>query len=423
MVRASIRSYLAPMPRHILLAAIVIALVACAPQATRQPLHTDRSAPLLLISIDGFRPDYLNRGLSPTLSQFAREGVRAEGMQPAFPSLTFPNHYTLVTGLYPDHHGIVANTMEDPAIPGVRFLSKGDTAGDERWWDEATPIWNSADRAGLRTATMFWPGSDAPIHGLHPDYWRAFDKTVSPAQRVDQVLAWLDLPAAQRPRFITLYFDAVDHVGHEHGPDSPEVNAAIVEVDAALAKLRDGLAQRGLSNAINIVIVSDHGMAAAPADHHLVLDDIVPADTVTTVTIGVLAGLRANPGHETEVETTLLARHEHMQCWRKNAVPARLHYGHNARVPPLLCLADVGWIITTREEMARRKSYSLGEHGYDNAAPSMRALFIARGPAFRNGVVLPEFPNVDVYPLLAKLLGISPEGNDGDLAPLRPALH
>jgi predicted AlkP superfamily pyrophosphatase or phosphodiesterase len=141
------------------------------------------------------------------------------------------------------------------------------------------------------------------------------------------------------------------------------------------------------------------------------------------VTIGVLAGLRANPGHETQVETALLARHEHMQCWRKDAVPARLHYGHNARVPPLLCLADVGWIITTREEMARRKSYSLGEHGYDNAAPSMRALFIARGPAFRSGVVLREFPNVDVYPLLAKLLGIRPERNDGDLVPLRPALR
>jgi predicted AlkP superfamily pyrophosphatase or phosphodiesterase len=410
-----------------LLAVLLLFLVACTPQATRQPALDDpsgRQVPLLLISIDGFRPDYLDRGLTPTLVEFAHDGVRATAMQPSFPSLTFPNHYTLVTGLYPDHHGIVANTMEDPTIPGVRFsMSNRDAVGDERWWDGATPIWISAHRAGLRTATMFWPGTEAPIQGLHPDYWQAFDAKVTPAQRVDQVLAWMDLPAAQRPRFLTLYFDGVDHAAHGHGPDSVEVDAAMIEVDTALARLRDGLAQRGLRDAINIVIVSDHGMALAPADHHLILDDVVAVDAVTTVTLGVLAGLSAKPGSEAIVETALLGAHDHMQCWRKQDVPVRLHYGNNARIPPLLCLADVGWIITTREEMALRKSYSLGEHGYDNAAPLMRALFIAYGPAFREGVVLPEFPNVDVYPLMATLLGIRPERNDGDIAPLKPALH
>lgn len=410
------------MPRHVLLLAALIVLVACAQQTARQTAHTERPASLLLVSIDGFRPDYLDRGLTPTLARFAREGVRATSMQPSFPTLTFPNHYTLVTGLYPDHHGVVANTMEDPAIPGVRFVSKNYTATEERWWDEATPIWISADRAGLRTATMFWPGSDAPIHGRHPDYWRAFDKTVPPMQRVDQVLAWLDLPAAQRPHFITLYFDGVDRAAHDHGPDSPETNAAIAAVDAALAHLRDGIAQRGLENAINLVVVSDHGFAAVPADHHLVLDEIVPVDEIHAVTLGVLAGLRANPGFAARVETALLAQHDHMQCWRKQDVPERLHYGRNPRVPPLLCMPDVGWIITTREEMPTR-DYKLGEHGYDNAAPLMRALFIAHGPAFRSGVLLPEFPNVDVYPLLAKLLGIRPERNDGDIAPLLPALR
>jgi predicted AlkP superfamily pyrophosphatase or phosphodiesterase len=410
------------MPVRVLLLACLLVLAACAPQNARQQ-RVARHATVLLISIDGFRPDYLDRGLTPALAQFAREGVRAQAMQPSFPSLTFPNHYTLVTGLYPDHHGIIANTMEDPAIPGVRFaMANHDAVGDERWWNGATPIWNSADRAGLRTATMFWPGSEAPIRGLRPDYWQKFDKELPPSQRADQVLAWLSLPSAQRPRFVTLYFNGVDHIGHESGPDSPEVNAAMVEVDQALTRLYEGLAQRGLLDAIDIVVVSDHGMAPSPADHHLVLDDVVPADAISTVTLGVLAGLRAKPGREREVETALLAPHDHMHCWRKDAIPARLHYGQNPRVPPLVCLADVGWIITTREEMKTRH-FSLGEHGYDNTAPQMRALFIARGPDFRRGATIPEFPNVDVYPLLAKLLGIRPEPNDGDIRPLLPALR
>jgi predicted AlkP superfamily pyrophosphatase or phosphodiesterase len=297
-----------------------------------------------------------------------------------------------------------------------------DAVGDERWWDEATPIWVSADRAGLHTATMFWPGSEAPVHGVHPDYWQKFDKELAPVKRVDQVLAWLDLPAAQRPRFVTLYFNDVDHIGHEHGPDSPEVNAAISDVEQALARLRDGLVKRGLLDAIDIVVVSDHGMTYVAPEHHLVLDDIVPADAVTTVTLGVLAGLRAKPGREREVESALLAPHAHMSCWRKNEIPARLRYGRNPRVPQLVCLSDVGWIITTREEMKTRH-YSLGEHGYDNVDPAMRALFIARGPDFRRGMTIPEFPNVDVYPLLAELLGIRPEPNDGDITPLLPALR
>jgi predicted AlkP superfamily pyrophosphatase or phosphodiesterase len=257
---------------------------------------------------------------------------------------------------------------------------------------------------------------------VHPDYWQKFDKELAPVKRVDQVLAWLDLPEAQRPRFVTLYFNDVDHIGHEQGPDSPEVNAAISDVEQALARLHDGLVKRGLLDAIDIVVVSDHGMTYVAPEHHLVLDDIVPADAVTTVTLGVLAGLRAKPGRELEVESALLAPHAHMSCWRKNEIPTRLRYGRNPRVPPLVCLSDVGWIITTREEMKTRH-YSLGEHGYDNADPAMRALFIARGPDFRRGMTIPEFPNVDVYPLLAELLGIRPEPNDGDIAPLLPALR
>ena len=428
------RPSLDPMRRYLLVLTFI--LVACTPLGTRQSVagrqpDSPGSAPvpLLLISIDGFRPDYLDRKLTPTLALLAREGVRAESMQPAFPSLTFPNHYTLVTGLTPDHHGIVNNSMDDPAIPGQHFsLSNRAAIGDERWWDQATPIWISADRTGMRTATMFWPGSEAPIHGMHPDYWKLFDAKVTPTQRVDQILAWLDLPLTLRPRFLTLYFDGVDHQGHEHGPDSAEVNAAIIEVDAALARLLAGLRQRGIDRRIDIVIVSDHGMAATPPQQSIKLDDVVQADAIDVVTLGVLAGMRARPGHEPEVAAALAKSQPHMQCWAKAMIPPRLHYGHNPRVPAFVCLADVGWQISTREALSRRvgsdrAESDLGEHGYDNAAPAMRALFIAYGPAFVPGAVLKEFPNVDVYPLLARLLGIVPEPGDGDLTPLRPALR
>ncbi|HEX7112406.1 MAG TPA: ectonucleotide pyrophosphatase/phosphodiesterase, partial [Mizugakiibacter sp.] len=344
-----------------------------------------------------------------------------EAMQPAFPTLTFPNHYTLVTGLYPDHHGIVHNTMRDPALG--RFALKNRTAvGDGRWWDEAEPIWVSAEQQGLHTATMFWPGSEARIRGRRPDYWFAFDKRRTPDARVDQVLHWLDLPARLRPSLITLYFDQVDHEGHEHGPDAPEVDAVMATVDAALARLVDGLRARGLYDRVNLVIVSDHGMTATPLSQVIYLDDLIDLRDVTLVTTEVPAELTPRPGHEADVARALLAPHPHLQCARKDKLPARLHYGGSARIPAIVCLADDGWQISTHAERAAKKHPSLGEHGYDNADPAMRALFVAHGPAFRHGAVIAEFPNVDVYPLLARLLGIRAQPNDGDLAPLAPAL-
>ncbi|WP_350015510.1 ectonucleotide pyrophosphatase/phosphodiesterase [Rhodanobacter sp. IGA1.0] len=380
---------------------------------------TGKPAPLLLISIDGYRHDYMQRGLSPTLAMLARGGVQAASMQPAFPSLTFPNHYTLVTGLTPDHHGVVNNTMFDPQL-GKFSLSSRKAISDGRWWAEGTPIWETADQHGLRTATMFWPGSEADIHGHRPDHWLAYDGAVTPAQRVDQVLAWLDLPVAERPSFLTLYFDGVDHAGHTYGPDTPQVNEALRETDAALAQLVGGLKQRGLFDRINLVVVSDHGMATVPEANNVMIDTLIPLDQVHAVSLGILAGF--NPKSDSvedraafhQVEQTLERPQAHMQCWDKSRVPARLAYGHNARVPQLLCLADVHWRITTTDYAAKRKGrVSLGEHGFDNAEPLMQAIFVAHGPAFRVGAKVPAFPNLDVYPLMTHLLGIPAAANDG----------
>lgn len=402
-----------------LLALLLLALAACAPLESRPG---GGHAPLVLISIDGFRADYLQRGITPNLAQLAASGARAEGMRPAFPSLTFPNHYTLVTGLYPDHHGIVNNIFRDPDGERTYVYKDSHTTADPAWWG-GEPIWVGAEKHGIRTATMFWPGSDVAIDGVRPSHWMKYDGRVSTVRRVDTVLRWFDLPPRERPRFLTLYFDQVDHAGHDFGPDSPEVNAAAADVDAAIGRLLVGLNKRGLIDKVNLVVVSDHGQAATSMDRVLYMDELIDLERARYVTLGIVAGFRPQPGDSAAVARQLLAPHEHFRCWRKEDLPPDFHYGSNPRIPPLVCLADEGWVFSTRAWVARKKGQlSRGEHGYDPALPQMRALFVAHGPAFVPGASIPVFDNVNVYPLLAHLLGVPPAPNDGDLAVTAPLL-
>jgi predicted AlkP superfamily pyrophosphatase or phosphodiesterase len=403
-----------------LIAVNAILLAACA----APPPHRVESpySPLILVSLDGFRPDYLQRGLTPTLNRIAADGVRADAMRPAFPTLTFPNHYTMVTGLYPDHHGIVNNRFTDPAS-GKKFVYKDrTTTADPSWWG-GEPLWVTLEKQGRHAATMFWPGSDVAIENIRPTFWFAFDGKITANERVDRVLTWLDLPREQRPEFVTLYLDNADHGGHDHGPDSPEVNQALRDLDAALERLVDGLKQRGLAADANLVIVSDHGMTATSAARVVVIDDVVAIASIDVINTGIVAGFAAKAGHESEVDRSLLAAHDHMRCWRKTDLPARLHYGSNTRIPPYICVADDGWLINTQETMRDPTHHiSLGEHGYDNDDPNMRALFVAHGAAFKRGLVVPEFDNVDVYPLLAHILHVTPVGTDGNLADIQAVL-
>ncbi len=408
------------MPLRRLLLAIVALVALAAPPALAAPKKTAPAGPLtVLISIDGFRPDYLDRDVTPNLSALAAGGVRGE-MRPSFPSKTFPNHYALVTGLRPDRNGIVDNNMYDSEISAQEFtMSKREVNKDERWWDEATPIWVTAEKAGIHTATMFWPGSDVPIHGVLPGHWQLFDIKVPAEARVDQALKWVDVPAAERPRFLTLYFDDVDTAGHHDGPGSPGLNAAAAKVDAAIGRLVAGLKAKRI--AANIIVVADHGMAATSEDHRVFIDDLLDTKAYRYTTLGAFAALSPAPGREAEVEKALLQTpHDHMQCWRKAEIPARFHYGKNPRVPAIFCLSETGWEITTHNY--KREHPDMGDHGFDNLALEMRAVFVANGPAFRRGARLPVFNNIDVYPLLAKLLGVKPEANDGDLADIASAL-
>lgn len=409
-------------------AALAALLQACAtaPALTPPPPAAAEARPpvTILVSIDGFRPDYLDRGVTPNLSKLAAEGVSA-AMRPSFPSKTFPNHWTLVTGLYPDHHGIVANKMEDAARPGETFTMATD---DPFWWNTAEPIWVDAEKAGIRAGTLFWPGSNVPIGatkatkwpyeitgGTRPEDWAQFNQALTGEQRVNGLLDWLRRPAAIRPKFLTLYFDTVDSAGHSYGPADARTTEAVADVDKRIGELVAGLA--ALGQPANLVIVADHGMAATSSDRTVLLD--LPADSYHLVEAGPYATLTPLPGQEAAVEKVLLGHHDHMDCWRKGEIPARFHYGTNPRIPAILCLAETGWLISDKAPKAKTSG---GNHGYDNAAPDMAALFIAQGPAFRPAK-LPPFDNVDVYPLLRDLLGLPPKpGVDGSDAPFRDVL-
>ncbi|WP_029087815.1 ectonucleotide pyrophosphatase/phosphodiesterase [Brevundimonas aveniformis] len=377
--------------------------------------------PVILIGIDGFRADFLDRGLTPTLSRLAAEGTVAEGgMRPSFPSVTYPNFYTLATGRHPDHHGLVYNRMRDPDLPG-RTFSLGDRheVMDPVWWNDAEPIWVSAERQGLSTAVLFWPGSEAAIHGVRPRDWLPFEQSVSSRARVNIALGWFTTPQADWPDFAAVYFDIVDTQGHLFGPNSPELDAALVEVDQAVGVLVAGLAARGIE--ADLVIVADHGMAATSGERVVWLDDWIAAEAVDSYTYGPLAFVDPLPGHEAELEAALAHDPEHLDCWRREDLPAHFAYGTHRRISRVVCLAELGWTLGVRGQLDPARVRP-GTHGFDPDAPEMQAVFIAHGPSIRPGVRLTEMDSVDVQPLLGRLLGIEAPHGDGRIDDLRPAL-
>lgn len=401
--------------------AVVVSACATSPvrSTTGAPEAATANAPaqVVLISLDGFRRSYLDTDSVPTLHALARNGVTADAMIPSFPSLTFPNHYTIVTGLYPEHHGIVGNTIFDPEFNQLFTMSNA-AAKESRWW-WGQPIWVTAEKQGRRAASMFWPGSEVEIDSVRPTRWKPYDGKVTFDARVDTVLSWLDLTGPERLSFITLYFDEPDHSGHEFGPGSPKTAEASARADSAVGRLMQGLRARGLYDKVNVVIVSDHGMSALSPERVVYLDDVVDTAAVRITSLSPNLNITPRDGDA----AALLAKIKqlpHVSAWLKADVPARLHYNEGRRITPVVAVADDGWTISTR---GSRRAILGGAHGYDNANASMRALFIAHGPAFKQGVTMQEFPNVDVYDLLANILHLRPAPNDGSLAPFSAVLR
>ena len=382
-------------------------LIAPAAQAVER-----RTPVTILISIDGFRADYLDRGLTPTLKALATGGVSG-AMTPAFPSKTYPNHAAIATGLVPDRNGVVGNHMEDPTHPGNTFAL--DASLDEFWWGQAEPIWVAAERSSIPTAILFWPGSNVAFEGVRPRAWFRYQREVSGRQRIDAVLDWLRRPAESRPRFVATYLDPVDSAGHNYGTNSPELAASLREVDANLKRLRLGLA--AIDQPANIVIVADHGMTDTSPDRVLWLKDMADPGDYRTVEDGPYAAIYPAPGHEDRLAAALLKPRPHVACYTRATIPVRFQLGRNPRVPPFLCLAEPGWMLLDK---VPAKGMDRGTHGYDNRAPDMRALFIANGPALAAGRHVDGLQSVDVYPLLRDLLKLpSKPGIDGSDTPFR----
>ena len=389
----------------------------CAARTREAPVPGDPGRPtVVLVSLDGFRWDYLDRGLTPNLSRLAREGVRAEALVPVFPTKTFPNHYTIVTGRYPARHGILGNVLAAPDVGGRFTLWDRDAVRDARFY-LAEPIWVTAERQGQRTAPLFWPGSEAPISGVRPSYAPAYDGEMPDTARVRRLLQWLDLPVERRPTFLTLYSSAVDNAGHDYGPDAPETNRAIAQVDSLIGLLAAALAERGRAN---LVIVSDHGMVSTGPDRAIWLDDYVSADAMQVDEMSALLTAWPAVGLEDSVYRGL-QRAPHLVVYRRAELPARFHLEGSPRVAPIVAIAEEGWTIAQRTTNGQ-PAISLGNHGYDDTLSSMRAIFIAHGPAFRRGVRVPPFRNIHVYPLLAEMLGLTPAPTDGSLDSVRAVL-
>lgn len=376
------------------------------------------SPTVVLVSIDGFRWDYLDRGVTPTLSRLAAEGVRAQWMIPVFPTKTFPNHTSIVTGRYPAHHGIVGNGFTAPDIGAHFSLGDRRTVRDGRFW-LAEPIWTTAERQGQRTAPFFWPGSEAAIAGVRPTYWRTFDALLADRARVAQVLGWLDLPPGRRPTFLTMYLSGVDAAGHRYGPDAPETRRAIIHADSIVGLLAQGLMTRGLADRVNLIIVSDHGMASLSRDRVVDLDRYLPPTWIDVDALSPVLMAWPHAGLEDSMYARL-ERVPHLSVYRKLELPARFHL-EGPRVPPVIAVADPGWKI---QQGASGAAWATnGDHGYDDTVTDMRAIFIAHGPAFRRGVVVAPFRNINVYPMMAAVLGLRPQTMDGSLDSVRGVLR
>ncbi len=401
---------------------LALAVVAgCAGRTEQAPVPAGPPRPaVLLVSLDGFRWDYLDRGLTPNLERLAREGVRAEAMVPVFPTKTFPNHYSIVTGRYPAKHGIVGNVFTAPDLNDRLTLWNRDAVSDGRFY-LAEPIWVTAERQGRRTAPLFWPGSDAKINGVRPTFRRPFDGELPDRERVDQLIEWLDQPPAKRPVFLTLYFSIVDNAGHDFGPDAPETDLAIARADSLIGYLVAELDQAGAADSMNLVIVSDHGMIGTSPERVIWVDEYLAEDAMTPDEMSTLLTAWPAPGLEDSV-IRALRRAPHIAVYRREELPARFRLEGSPRVAPVMAIADAGWMIAQRTREEPSPEIILGNHGYDDTLPDMRAIFVAHGPAFKRGVTVPRFRNIHVYPLLAELLGVTPEPSEGSLDSVRAGL-
>lgn len=375
----------------------------------------EKPAPLLLISLDGFRWDYcdLHPNETPNLRQLKKEGASARALIPVFPSNTFPNHYTIVTGLWPAHHGVINNSMYDPASGRFFRNNLPSAVHDSRWWG-GEPIWVTAVKQGLRSACSFWPGSEAEIGGVRPTRWKPFDPTEAFEPRLEELIGWFRAPTEERPDVVTFYLEETNSVGHTFGPDAPETATAIKLLDTRVGLILQRLQAENITP--NLVVVSDHGMAKVQPERCITLDDFIDPTTVQVDFGGPACGLRPLQGKTVDdILSHLQSLPGGAKAYRMEDLPPRFHLAGNPRIPPIWILPQEGGTVSSKQLLAQWLPKTRGEHGYDPALASMQATLIVHGPAFRNdGAVIDPVENIHLYNLFCALLHLKPAPNDGD---------
>jgi predicted AlkP superfamily pyrophosphatase or phosphodiesterase len=374
----------------------------------KNPGQTKEEPYVVMLSVDGFRWDYHDKVETPNLDYIAETGVKAKSLKPAFPTKTFPNHYSMATGLYPDHHGIVLNSFYDDDMDKYYEIRNREAVENPDFYD-GEPIWVTAENQNVISASYFWVGSEAAVNGVSPTYWKKYDHSFPFEQRIDSVIAWLQLPEKERPHLILWYIHEPDNIGHHFGPDSKEIEDCVVYLDSLIGVFITKIEELPNNENINIIITSDHGMCAISKERTVYLQDYVDNEW-----IDIIQGYNPNYNIKAKQEFydtlyTVLKSIPHIKAWKSNEVPKRLHYGTHPRVMDFVVLADSSWSVRLEGE----RSKDGGTHGYDNGNSDMHAIFYAFGPDFKKGYIQSTFNNVDLYPLIANILSLEPAKTDG----------
>jgi len=379
---------------------------------------------VIMISTDGFRYDYAEKYNAENLLRYSNQGVRAKAMIPGYPSITFPNHWTLMTGLYPSHHGLIDNFFYDYKRNASYAMNDRKNAEDGSWYG-GMPLWGLAENQGMVSASLMWVGSASDAGGKRPTYYYPYHEKFSPSEKVDKVIDWLKLPMDQRPHFISLYFPEVDGSGHHFGPDTKETEDAVRLIDKAMGKLVQRVNDLGLKN-VNFVFVSDHGMikvdSGAPLEIPAILSDKNRFDYYNSQTL--LRVYVKNPEEVKTVYKELKAeKTEDYEVYLDKKLPKYLHFrtkdDRYSRIGQILLIPRAPKIF-----LEKGKKTSVGKHGYNpKLVPEMKATFMAWGPEFKTNLVIDEFQNINVYPLVAEILGLKIEQPiDGKLKVLKETL-
>ena len=417
-----------------LLAVIILACARAEPRVsstTRLPTPLSTGSPginapsrrtspyVVLVSFDGFRHDYLDRSVTPNFDRLAERGARADALIPVFPTKTYPNHYSIATGLYTGAHGIVANEFYDSTFNATYRLGDRTTVEDGRWYD-GEPIWVTAERQGMVTAAMFFIGTEAPVKGIQPTYWNRYDHARPNGERIATVLDWLRMPEDTRPHLVTLYFSVLDDAGHRYGPDAPETMAALRQTDSLLGDLMAGIESLAIREQVYLVVVSDHGMITTDGGT-VILDDYTTFATEDVViSAGTLAQIHVTDESRRQRIARELSAMPGATTYLRENLPEVWHIRDNPRIGDIVVVANEGVLLSRR---GFRPTINRATHGYA-PMPSMYGIFLAAGPRIAWGARVSAFENVHIYPLLAEILGLRPADNiDGDLDVLRSILR